>query len=320
MLAARIAAPRSCRRCCSPQARCLPVRQGRSSSSRTAAARRFLRYDRRSVSVRTRTGRDYSEDFPELAAIADVLAKHRSAGRPTGGASREAVGLLTPPRLLRRERGHQAPADRGSATTALFRRERVYSAGGWKADNASVSARTIKTPVLPVKNTTARPRQSARFRSDTSRRSAVSLPRRPKRHGVLAQIELAPSRADCSSRANAATVSSCPQGRRSRSQVRERDSSACAGRTAGRRSDQRLVCQAVLGRRLGLGQPVDHKAVCTQRFGVAAEWPVDAVEGHPQAVARHLLVEPQHLEIPLEIRVCAVEWVGDRDHRRAALT
>ena len=76
MLAARIAAPRSCRRCCSPQARCLPVRQGRSSSSRTAAPRRLLRYDRRSVSVRTRTGRDYSEDFPELAAIADVLAKH----------------------------------------------------------------------------------------------------------------------------------------------------------------------------------------------------------------------------------------------------
>jgi hypothetical protein len=53
------------------------VRHGRSSSSRTAAARSFLRYDRRSASVRTRTGRDYSEDFPELAAIADVLAKHR---------------------------------------------------------------------------------------------------------------------------------------------------------------------------------------------------------------------------------------------------
>ena len=36
-----------------------------------------------------------------------------SAGRATGGASRDAVGLLTPPLLLRRERGQQAPADRG---------------------------------------------------------------------------------------------------------------------------------------------------------------------------------------------------------------
>jgi bifunctional non-homologous end joining protein LigD len=33
-----------------------------------------LRYDRRSVTLRTRHGRECSADFPELAAIADVLA------------------------------------------------------------------------------------------------------------------------------------------------------------------------------------------------------------------------------------------------------
>ena len=36
-----------------------------------------LRYDRRSVHVRTRMGRDCSEQFPELASIAGVLGKHR---------------------------------------------------------------------------------------------------------------------------------------------------------------------------------------------------------------------------------------------------
>jgi len=52
-----------------------------------------LRYDGCSVSLRTRNGRECSEDFPELAAIADVLGKRwvtldgelvclRSDGRP----------------------------------------------------------------------------------------------------------------------------------------------------------------------------------------------------------------------------------------------
>ena len=36
-----------------------------------------LRYDGRSVSLRTRNGRECSADFPELAAIADVLGKRR---------------------------------------------------------------------------------------------------------------------------------------------------------------------------------------------------------------------------------------------------
>ncbi|MGB0092106.1 MAG: hypothetical protein WBP81_06185 [Solirubrobacteraceae bacterium] len=36
-----------------------------------------LRYDRRTVSLRTRTGRECSAEFPELAAIAGVLGKHR---------------------------------------------------------------------------------------------------------------------------------------------------------------------------------------------------------------------------------------------------
>src|SRR5262249_8346924 len=36
-----------------------------------------LRYDGRSVSLRTRHGREYSEDFRELEAIAKVLRKHR---------------------------------------------------------------------------------------------------------------------------------------------------------------------------------------------------------------------------------------------------
>ena len=36
-----------------------------------------LRYDRRSVSLRTRNGRECSDDFPELAAIAQALGKHR---------------------------------------------------------------------------------------------------------------------------------------------------------------------------------------------------------------------------------------------------
>lgn len=50
-----------------------------------------------------------------------------SAGRSTGGASRDAVGLLTPPLLLRREHGHQAPSDRGfrSGTTSRSDSSRV---------------------------------------------------------------------------------------------------------------------------------------------------------------------------------------------------
>jgi bifunctional non-homologous end joining protein LigD len=36
-----------------------------------------LRYDRRTVSLRTRNGRDCSEDFPEIQAIAEALGKHR---------------------------------------------------------------------------------------------------------------------------------------------------------------------------------------------------------------------------------------------------
>jgi bifunctional non-homologous end joining protein LigD len=36
-----------------------------------------LRYDRRSVSVRTRHGRECSREFPELAAIASALGAHR---------------------------------------------------------------------------------------------------------------------------------------------------------------------------------------------------------------------------------------------------
>src|SRR5437763_1789406 len=36
-----------------------------------------LRYDGRSVSLRTRNGRECSEDFPELAAIAGPLRKRR---------------------------------------------------------------------------------------------------------------------------------------------------------------------------------------------------------------------------------------------------
>ena len=36
-----------------------------------------LRYDRRTVSLRTRTGRECSAEFPELAAIAGVLGNHR---------------------------------------------------------------------------------------------------------------------------------------------------------------------------------------------------------------------------------------------------
>ena len=36
-----------------------------------------LRYDGRSVSLRTRHGRECAEDFPELAEIAGVLGDHR---------------------------------------------------------------------------------------------------------------------------------------------------------------------------------------------------------------------------------------------------
>src|SRR5437763_9987207 len=74
-----------------------------------------LRYDGRSVSLRTRNGRECSADFPELAAIADVLGMRRvtldgelvclrSDGRPdfaplrrrlTGGRSAEPVVLQT---------------------------------------------------------------------------------------------------------------------------------------------------------------------------------------------------------------------------------
>jgi bifunctional non-homologous end joining protein LigD len=36
-----------------------------------------LRYDGSSVSLRTRSGREYSADFPELAEMASTLARHR---------------------------------------------------------------------------------------------------------------------------------------------------------------------------------------------------------------------------------------------------
>jgi ATP-dependent DNA ligase len=36
-----------------------------------------LRYDRRSISLRTRIGRQCMDDFPELTAIAEVLRKRR---------------------------------------------------------------------------------------------------------------------------------------------------------------------------------------------------------------------------------------------------
>jgi bifunctional non-homologous end joining protein LigD len=36
-----------------------------------------LRHDRRSVSIRTRNGRDCSDNFPELAAISEALGKRR---------------------------------------------------------------------------------------------------------------------------------------------------------------------------------------------------------------------------------------------------
>jgi hypothetical protein len=44
----------------------------------------------------------------------------------------------------------------------------------------------------------------------------VAVKDRPKRYGVLAEIELARSRADCSSHRNGAKVPSCPQGRHCR--------------------------------------------------------------------------------------------------------
>ena len=47
------------------------------------------------------------------------------------------------------------------------------------------------------------------------RHPAAAHAGRPERYDVPADIELAPSRADCSSRGNAATVPSCPQGRQS---------------------------------------------------------------------------------------------------------
>ena len=62
---------------------------------------------------------------------------------------------------------------------------------------------------------------SAGFRSDVKQLPGIGARPRPKRYGALAEIELAPSRADCSSHGNAATVPSCPQGRRS-SQARWR--------------------------------------------------------------------------------------------------
>ena len=47
-------------------------------------------------------------DGPEPAC-----AERPSAGRATGGASRDGLGVLTPALLLRQERGHQAGPDRG---------------------------------------------------------------------------------------------------------------------------------------------------------------------------------------------------------------
>ena len=40
-----------------------------------------LRYDGRDVTLRTRNGRECSEDFPELAEIADALGKRRVIAR-----------------------------------------------------------------------------------------------------------------------------------------------------------------------------------------------------------------------------------------------
>ena len=54
------------------------------SSSSADGCRAQLRYDRRSVSLRTRNGRDCSVDFPELEAIPGVLAKPRVTRRRTG--------------------------------------------------------------------------------------------------------------------------------------------------------------------------------------------------------------------------------------------
>ena len=65
----------SYRRCCSAPVRYPTARAGRWRSSGTVRSQ--LRYDGRSVSLRTRHGRECAEDFPELAAIAGVLGDRR---------------------------------------------------------------------------------------------------------------------------------------------------------------------------------------------------------------------------------------------------
>lgn len=65
----------SYRRCCSAPVRYPTARAGRWRSSGTVRSQ--LRYDGRSVSLRTRHGRECAEDSPELAAIAGVLGDRR---------------------------------------------------------------------------------------------------------------------------------------------------------------------------------------------------------------------------------------------------
>jgi bifunctional non-homologous end joining protein LigD len=55
----------------------VPVRDAWAFEVKWDGCRAQLRHDSRSVSVRTRNGRDCSGDFPELAAIAEVLGKRR---------------------------------------------------------------------------------------------------------------------------------------------------------------------------------------------------------------------------------------------------
>lgn len=55
----------------------LPSRDGWTFELKWDGCRAQLRYDGRSVSLRTRNGRECSEDFPELAEIAGVLGKRR---------------------------------------------------------------------------------------------------------------------------------------------------------------------------------------------------------------------------------------------------
>ena len=79
---------RSSRRCCSPRARCPTATPGR-FEVKWDGCRAQLRYDGRSVSLRTRHGRECSADFPELAAIAV------RSGQAAGDARRRA-GLPRP--------------------------------------------------------------------------------------------------------------------------------------------------------------------------------------------------------------------------------